>query len=227
MPVSTSAITTGLFMNARILAMTNELTDRGQERRDSILDAALTVFVRDGYHATKLTDISREAGCSVGTLYTYFENHEELLAAVLQKVQTEIGNASDEPLEEDFNRISYADALRASNRAYLVGYRANAKVMALLEQAAHLDEQIYDHRVARIRRYIDRNRRVIEQLSERGEIYPIDDPFMFTTALSVMISRLAYYTWVEGFFDDSDETLERVAKTIDDIWFRSLGLKTD
>ena len=50
---------------------------------------------------------------------------------------------------------------------------------------------------------------------------------MFTTALSVMISRLAYFTWVEGFFDDSDETLEQVAKTIDDIWFRSLGLQTD
>ena len=112
--------------------MTNELTDRGQERRDSILDAALTVFVRYGYHATKLTDISHEAGCSVGTLYTYFENREELLAAVLQKVQAEIGNASDGPLEEDFSRLSFVDALRASNRAYLVGYRANAKVMALL-----------------------------------------------------------------------------------------------
>ena len=50
---------------------------------------------------------------------------------------------------------------------------------------------------------------------------------MFTTALSVMISRMAYLTWVEGFFDDSDETLEQVAKTIDDIWFRALGLQTN
>ena len=65
--------------------MTNELTDRGQERRDSILDAALTVFVRDGYHATKLTDISREVKVLAG----------ELDVAMISACQLNRGNAKD------------------------------------------------------------------------------------------------------------------------------------
>jgi len=53
-----------------------------QRRRQQILDAALACFSRRGYHATSMEDIVREAGLSVGALYTYFPSKEELFLAL-------------------------------------------------------------------------------------------------------------------------------------------------
>ena len=59
---------------------------RAAARRQAILAAARRVFVHDGYHSARLTDIAAQAGCSVGTVYTYFEDRSELLSAVLEQV---------------------------------------------------------------------------------------------------------------------------------------------
>ena len=44
-----------------------------------ILDAALQVFARDGYHNASISKISKQAGISKGLMYNYFNSKEELL----------------------------------------------------------------------------------------------------------------------------------------------------
>ena len=41
----------------------------GEERRAAILDSALTVFSRRGYHASSIDDIAREAGVSKALIF--------------------------------------------------------------------------------------------------------------------------------------------------------------
>ena len=53
-----------------------------ESRRRQILDAALRCFSRDGFHNTTTADIVRESGVSQGTLYLYFENKDEIVAAL-------------------------------------------------------------------------------------------------------------------------------------------------
>jgi AcrR family transcriptional regulator len=53
-----------------------------QMRRQQILDAALACFSRRGYHSTSMEDIAREAGLSIGALYTYFSSKEDLFFAL-------------------------------------------------------------------------------------------------------------------------------------------------
>jgi AcrR family transcriptional regulator len=55
-------------------------------RREQILDAARACFVRNGFHATSMQDVIREAGLSVGAVYRYFPSKGELVAAVAQRV---------------------------------------------------------------------------------------------------------------------------------------------
>src|SRR5690349_19443486 len=55
-----------------------------QMRRQQILDAALACFSRRGYHATSMEDIVREAGLSVGAIYTYFPSKEELFKVLAE-----------------------------------------------------------------------------------------------------------------------------------------------
>jgi AcrR family transcriptional regulator len=49
------------------------------EKRRQILDAAIRVFARQGYHATRVSDIADEAGVAYGLVYHYFRSKDEVL----------------------------------------------------------------------------------------------------------------------------------------------------
>jgi TetR/AcrR family transcriptional regulator, fatty acid metabolism regulator protein len=49
------------------------------EKRRQILDAAIRVFARQGFHSTRVSDIADEAGVAYGLVYHYFSSKEEVL----------------------------------------------------------------------------------------------------------------------------------------------------
>lgn len=55
------------------------------EKREKILDAAIAVFARRGYHGSRISDIAREAGIAYGLVYHYFKNKEEILGQVFER----------------------------------------------------------------------------------------------------------------------------------------------
>lgn len=56
---------------------------RVQRRRRQILDAATEVMSRAGFHATAMQTVADRAGISVGLIYQYFGNKDDLLLAVI------------------------------------------------------------------------------------------------------------------------------------------------
>ena len=75
-------------------------------KRDQILDGAKQIFAANGYDGASMNDITRAAGVSKGTIYVYFNNKEELFAALIQRERARIFDAVDsilidsKPLEE-------------------------------------------------------------------------------------------------------------------------------
>ena len=53
-------------------------------KREQILDGAKRVFMRMGFDAASMNDITREAGVSKGTIYVYFQNKEDLFVAMVE-----------------------------------------------------------------------------------------------------------------------------------------------
>jgi len=49
------------------------------DKRRQILDAAVRVFARQGFHATRVSDIADEAGVAYGLVYHYFSSKDEVL----------------------------------------------------------------------------------------------------------------------------------------------------
>lgn len=49
------------------------------DKRRQILDAAIRVFARQGFHSTRVSDIADEAGVAYGLVYHYFSSKEEVL----------------------------------------------------------------------------------------------------------------------------------------------------
>ncbi|MDW3181597.1 TetR/AcrR family transcriptional regulator [Roseobacter sp.] len=53
--------------------------------RDTILDAAMTVFAEHGIHASSVSDIALAAGLAKGTLYLYFDSKEAMTTAIVDR----------------------------------------------------------------------------------------------------------------------------------------------
>ncbi len=77
--------------------MPRVLQDYKIRAKKRIVEAAITVFAKKGYHKTKMADIAKEVGVSKGTLYQYFKSKKELFEAV---VQIPFRKIQEEPLSE-------------------------------------------------------------------------------------------------------------------------------
>ncbi len=55
-------------------------------RREQLLEVALDVFARAGYHATSMNDVAEAAGVTKPVLYQHFESKRELYQALLDEV---------------------------------------------------------------------------------------------------------------------------------------------
>ena len=91
------------------------MTDRSialGEKRQSILEAAVRVFARSGYHGARVGDIATEAGVAHGLLYHYFSSKEEVLETVFRENFGELLDrfraveGADEPADEKLEGIA-------------------------------------------------------------------------------------------------------------------------
>jgi TetR/AcrR family fatty acid metabolism transcriptional regulator len=79
----------------------------GAEKRRIILDAAVRVFARQGFHSARVSDIADEAGVAYGLVYHYFKAKDEVLDTlflerwnVLLEAIREVDASADEPREK-------------------------------------------------------------------------------------------------------------------------------
>lgn len=191
-------------------------TERGRRTRAALVTAARTVFERDGYADSRLVDIAAEAGCSVGTFYTWFDGKDEVFAAVLQQAQADMLNPGTGRIAADDDPVAI---IAASNRAYFEAYQRNARLNQLLSQVATLDERFRTLRRERTEAFVSRNTRAIVDLQERGLADPELDPRTTAMALSGMVSRLAGDAFLFGLSD-----VDSLITTATRLWTNALGL---
>ena len=82
------------------------------EKRRLILDAAVRVFARQGFHTCRVSDIADEAGVAYGLVYHYFSSKEQILDTVfldrwdVMLVAIAQADASDAPPREKLEAIA-------------------------------------------------------------------------------------------------------------------------
>lgn len=196
------------------------VTARGERTRASLIAAARRIFERDGFSDARLTDITAEARCSTGTFYTYFDSKEEILDAVLALAHEDMlhpGYPHADPGRDD-DPIA---ALESANRAYFEAYRRNAKLRLVLEQVSANMPEFREKRRARGTLFIERNARHVADLQSRGLADPDLDPFATASALSGMVSRMAY----EALALDGDSDVDQLVFTATRLWANAIGLR--
>ncbi|HEX4992209.1 MAG TPA: helix-turn-helix domain-containing protein [Rubrobacteraceae bacterium] len=64
-------------------------------RREQIVEAATRVFAEKGFRRATTREVAREAGVSEGTIYNYFEAKDDLLMAILHRLNETERRAED------------------------------------------------------------------------------------------------------------------------------------
>jgi AcrR family transcriptional regulator len=60
------------------------------EKQEKILNSALVLFAKEGYHATSTNKVAKHAGVSEGLIFRHFCNKEGLLQAILKEGENRI-----------------------------------------------------------------------------------------------------------------------------------------
>ena len=169
---------------------------RSRESVDVIVEASAQVLQEHGYRGATTNRIAERAGVSVGTLYQYFNNKDEIFDALIQQEGLRYLSA----LEENIPGVEVP--LRQAIRDLLeAGYSHQRLVMGLRVIMRNLPNVAYAARSQYLRREL--HRLVVRFLENRGPIDGLDD---LSLAADVIIAQCEGLTYL-GRVDRSAEEL--------------------
>lgn len=88
------------------------------QRRDEIMAAAKKVFARNGFHATTIADVAKEANLPFDAVYQYFDSRDALFHALIAAEEYALRTHVAVALAASGARFGYAEApFRATLRA--------------------------------------------------------------------------------------------------------------
>jgi AcrR family transcriptional regulator len=185
------------------------LAERGSDKRDLILQAAVRVFAQKGYHACRVSDIAAEAGVAHGLLYHYFRSKEDVLEQIFRGTWGDL-LAEVARIEERGEPV--LDQLRALAAFYLGSWlRAPDLIRVLVREVARSPE--VGRRVDEIGAVFVAIRRIVERGQERGELRADADArlatWVFYGALEEILTG-----WVLGQLPGDDRDVERAVDTV-------------
>ena len=108
---------------------------RSIAKKERIVDAAYRVFNRDGFFNSSTDDIAEEAGFSVGSIYSYYTDKQEILIACLNKfgkaltedICKEISSLADDgDIEDTIHRVIMISIKSHSGQSLLYHNEVNS-----------------------------------------------------------------------------------------------------
>lgn len=183
---------------------------RAEQTRLLLLDAAAELLHRDGYAATSMVDIARQAGVTKGGLYFHFSSKDE--------VCDEVQGAAVAVLQEHVDRVdrrSGAPALRRLaelSRALMHWLGADPKVGASFRLTREMGSK-HARYVAFTRAWLAQVRRYIAEAHDAGELSAEVLPDMAT--LLVVVTCVGLESVVASGTIPADTDLTR---TLSELW---------
>jgi TetR/AcrR family transcriptional regulator, fatty acid metabolism regulator protein len=186
-----------------------ERTQAVGDKRRHLLDAAVRVFARKGFHATRVGDIAEEAGVAHGLLYHYFKSKDQVLEAVFHENWSVLiaRIASVEETDEPA-----ADQLRHIATIVLRTWLHLPDVVRVVIREFGRSPELAE-RLSELTQPIDAIERVIARGIERGEFRKDVDPRFAAAVVYGSIDELLT-AWVLGRLPSGEEDVAVAEQTL-------------
>jgi len=158
-----------------------------EDRRKKVLEIALDEFASKGYSATSINDIARNAGVSIGAMYSYFASKEDLFLAIVNEghflmvdILTQIGETSVD-IFDCIQKMLHASRYFALEHAQLNQIYLDLTTQALSPLSQRLSnkiEQVTPVMLSEIIKKAQADGLVSHQVNARIASFCIDNIFM-------------------------------------------------
>ena len=194
------------------------LGPKATRTRAALIQAGIEVFNEDGYLASSVVDVHERAGVSLGTFYQYFRDKADLITTIVAEVVV----TSARQIFPGFDPEQGEAGVHQVVRSFVRHYAATAEFQRVWEEVTHVEPAVADLRV-RLSRLLETS--LAENIAagqDRGEIDPALDPALSARALSAMVDRTCYLTFV---LDGSGrDAVGEVTATLTHLWANALRL---
>jgi len=140
--------------------------------RERILDAALNIFSKKGYHDTRLDEIVTESATSKGSIYFHFPNKERLFLALVDQFADLLERRVQEAIAHEETGMARVEIALRTVVDTFGKYRRPAKI--LLVQAVGLGSTFEEKRLEVNDRFADLIASYLQEAIEKGEITAVD-----------------------------------------------------
>lgn len=165
------------------------------QRRRQIIDAAVRLFIRQGFHKTTTRQIAQAAGVSIGGLYEYVQTKEDILYLVCNAIHREMELGVSEALAR---AKAGTEALAGVIREYfLVCHRMSDHILFIYQETQTLPAQwrkiVLENDVHITGLFIQ----ALARLSANGEMPPLDEQRLELAAhtITVLGHMWAFRRW--------------------------------
>ena len=168
-----------------------------------IMDCALELFSKKGFHEVSMQEIAEESEFSVGTLYNFFENKDALFDELLSSFGEKILAILLDILEGQGSEVT---RIRRLIRAHVLILEEHAIFIKLyVSELGHRCAKLSTHQTKKHLKKTSRQKllKVIELAVEKGEIRRVD-PEITAMALFSALETLAFES--AGHFDKAEVT---------------------
>ena len=182
-----------------------QLTDQGRERKQQLIDAAMSLFADRGYSATRILDICDRAGVAKGLFYWYFPTKLDLFTELVRTMRHGLRRAQADAMDPSATAV---ERIRQGTVASVRFMADHATYFALVD-VERADPAIADTLRAGSGVYFDDVVALVEEAQRDGSI-PDADPRLLTIGILGSVSSFSN-AWRSGTLDlDTDALAEFV-----------------
>jgi TetR/AcrR family transcriptional regulator, fatty acid metabolism regulator protein len=191
---------------------------RSGDKRDRILKAAVKVFARNGFHATRVSEVAKAAGVADGTIYLYFKSKEELLVSLFEDRVDKLLVFMREELPKQPDAPARLRAVIDMQLGLLEGERDLAEVITvILRQSTRLMKEFATPHFSA---YLDGIAKIISEGQSTGAFRQDISPHIAARAIFGALDGITL-TWALGRAEQG--ALGRAAGQLADVLLRGLA----
>src|ERR671930_2579889 len=181
------------------------------DKRRQILDAAIRVFARRGFHSCRVSDIADEAGVAYGLVYHYFKSKDQ----VLNELFTERWSLLLTAIEEvDGKPIGGREKLDAVARFIIESYRHEPELMkVIIVEVTRAANSFGRTHLPEIRKAYDLVAEIVSDAQAKGEFRDDVDPNFAAMVFYGAIEQLLT-GWIFGSIPGTDADYERAKQLV-------------
>ena len=181
-----------------------------EQRLETILRAAQTLFAREGYHKASMEKIADTAEVSVGTLYFYFKNKEDLLVKLLSQIGFDLRNMLGVAFKNADGSLA---GIREAGRMFFEEFCPHhpQSIAIFFRESVGQSELVEAHRKKIFDKLIDDVCQALIRVCENQESYFQSDlsAEVMATSIMGMFERIAYQYLI---WQDRSEDLKTIGQ---------------